>query len=310
MSDHILAPRAATADRPADLADLAELLEDSLLPTDGRSHAWLVLLGPPIGDEGRPLVHAAAAADPEVGSEPDETISLVPLDDGVCATPVDVLTGFIAPDGCRALGVVATATARRLDCPEYRRTPVFLVLLVDRSGRAVSRLLRMDGGGPYEPVDGADGLRGMLPDLCRRALGLPTAPPDTPPLLWWAQLWLDALLQQAAEAPGRPVPWTELVAHHPLHDIVDDDIATLGPAGFARAVQTVAARYDWERLRRIGLAGTGREIAAWMDEGCFARWTLGARPDVRDLLAALGSVLPGTAMRSVTAMLDRWGVPV
>jgi hypothetical protein len=47
-----------------------------------------------------------------------------------------------------------------------------------------------------------------------------------------------------------------------------------------------------------------------MDEGCFARWTLAARPDVVDLFAALRSVLPGTAVRSVAAVLDRWGVRV
>jgi hypothetical protein len=103
---------------------------------------------------------------------------------------------------------------------------------------------------------------------------------------------------------------------HPLDDLVRPGNEPAGghgadgpgPDGFARAIEAVVDRYDWERLRRVGLTGPDREVAAWMDEGCFARWTLGRNPEVPDLLAALRSLLPPEAVAPVATALDRWGI--
>jgi hypothetical protein len=143
-------------------------------------------------------------------------------------------------------------------------------------------------------------------------------------MTWWAQLWLDALVRDAAAEPCRPWTWPTLTMRHPLYDLVRPDDGSVGadraddgggpgpgrsgPDRFARAIEVVVAGYGWERLRRAALVGPNREVAAWMDEGCFARWTLGTNPEVSDLLAALRSLLPPDAVGAVAAVLDRWGV--
>jgi hypothetical protein len=72
-----------------------------------------------------------------VASDAEHLLSVLPLDDRT-GTPFEALTGFVAPAGCLAMGVVATGTARRCDRSEQPATPVLLVVLVDRTGRCVS----------------------------------------------------------------------------------------------------------------------------------------------------------------------------
>jgi len=292
MSDRTLAPRACSTDPVTDpvtdrLNDLAEVLVGALMPTDGEPHSWLVGVGPP--------------------APPEDAIHLLPLDP-VVDSPLASLIGLVAPDDWWALGMVATGTARHLDRPGRPPTDVLVVLLVDRSGRTVSLVPLLDGTGRYESLGVADGPEGVLLDLCRRAFGLPTPPPDQPPMTWWAQLWLDALLRDVAAEPRRCWTWPALVARHPFHDLLHPADGAEGADRFARAIEGVVAGYDWERLRRAAPAGPDREMAAWMDEGCFARWTLSTNPEVPDLLAALQSLLPPETVGPVSSVLDRWGV--
>jgi hypothetical protein len=273
---------------------------------------------------------------------------VLPLD-RLADHPVDALMGTVAPDDWSAIGVVATGRARRLDRPTAAMVPVLVVLLVDRSGAAVSLLPRLDGGGRYEAVEAGDGPEGLMLDLCRRALGLPTAPPGRPPLAWWAQLWLDGLLRDALAVPGRVWTWGDVLVRHPLHDLLDpdpdsDDCSTIGladrldldadpaagpavcadadrggvhehrsrcgpddaPVRFADAITSVVGGHGWDRIRRASAVGPGGEHAAWMDAGCFARWTLGKNLELPVLLAELRSVLPTPMVRSVAATLGRW----
>jgi hypothetical protein len=338
MSDHTRAPRACSTNR---LAELAEVLVGALMPTDGEPHAWLVRAGRPSGANHRAAGanHRAAGSDDLGGRRahescgatsgspvglappPVDDIGLLPLD-SITDSPLEVLLGLDAPDDWWALGLVATGQARRVDRPGQPTTDVLVVLLVDRTGRTASLVPRLDGTGSYEALEVTAGPEGVLLDLCRRAFGLPTAPPDQPPMAWWAQLWLDAILREAAIEPERAWTWPELMALHPLCDLLGTapepgeadvahgagDGAELDPDRFARAIEVVVAGYDWERLRRAGLAGPGRDITAWMDEGCFARWTLGLHPEAPDLLAALQALLPPEASGPISGVLDRWGV--
>lgn len=315
MSDHTWAPCACSTNR---LADLAEVLVGALMPTDDEPHAWLVRVGRS-GDGPRPAgptehagihghqrSHATSGSPVGLAAPPGDDIGLLPLD-SITDSPFDVLVGLDAPADWWALGLVATGRARRVDRPGQPTTDVLVVLLVDRTGQAACLVPRLDGTGAYEALEVTAGPEGLLLDLCRRAFGLPTAPPAQPPMAWWAQLWLDAILREAAGAPRRSWTWPDLMTLHPLCDLLPP-VDGSGADHFARAIETVVAGYDWERIRRVGLAGADRETAAWMDEGCFARWTLGLRPEVPDLLAALQSLLPPEAFGTVAAVLDRWGV--
>ncbi|HEX7132400.1 MAG TPA: hypothetical protein VF228_07485, partial [Iamia sp.] len=96
---------------------------------------------------------------------------------GLCALPEGVhpreaLLGHVVPPAWAASGVIAPARARSLDRPGDSGTATTVVMLVGRDGHVTSHAVGIDGveAGGEAPV-------GRIPDLLRRTLGLPTAPP-------------------------------------------------------------------------------------------------------------------------------------
>jgi hypothetical protein len=265
----------------------------------------------------------------------DVELGLLRVDRG--RHPVDALVGLVAdPDWC-AVGVAATGTARRLDGPPGPMR-VRTVHLVGRDGAWASRWT------PLEPLDGVGGAAsggrdspdrpaGRIDDACRRALGLPTDPPDTSTALLWTLRWLDAVVERAsvratasgraasgrARATGgghRPLRWDEVAALHPA-------VSTGGRGGpgrrcgipapeeVARRCLELALRRGWDDLRLACAEGTtaavevDAELAGWLDDGAFARWSLGAYPDVDDLRLAVGALLPPSVALAVEVVLAR-----
>jgi hypothetical protein len=51
----------------------------------------------------------------------------------------------------------------------------------------------------------------------------------------------------------------------------------------------------------------GPDVAAWMDDGMFARWLLGSRPDPVDVVVDLVDLLPPPLTRGVVEALQAWG---
>jgi hypothetical protein len=63
----------------------------------------------------------------------------------------------------------------------------------------------------------------------------------------------------------------------------------------------------WERLRRLH-ASRGDELAAWMDDGMFARSMVHGHPLVADLMKRAARRLTPDARARVEATLELWGL--
>lgn len=241
---------------------------------------------------GRSVVRARSGTD---GVE----LALRSLPHGV--HPADVLIGQVVPRRWTVVGVVATATAHHLD--DQSLTPAALVVLVDRDGHIAHRVEAGDGA-ELVPAGGVPP-SGRLVDLLLRSLGCPTAAPDVPPRQFWAALWLDAVVAEVAPGPDTPRTADELLALHPL----------IGGGLTAELVDALGERPDlsngpgWRALRELAATNTPArtpaeaalrdalgpivppDLAAWMDDGAFARWLIGALPPLNDLLAMTDSLL-------------------
>lgn len=239
--------------------------------------------------------------------------------------PLQALLGFVAPDAWWAMGLHCSGRATGLDAPPGASgapDAVRLTTFVDRSGGAGGVLRRTNG---VEALD--EPPSGVLGDCLRRALGVATPPPPPASVAWWVAVWLDRLVRALMGAvPGPVLPpgsWDEVAALHPAAAAL-----ALGrgvdPVRLASATRRVARLWPWARLRTGPgpvLAGAGAvspddrpgalpppAVAAWMDDGMFARWCAGALPDLLDACAHL--LPPGTWARleaSVTATLAAGG---
>ncbi|MBV9950878.1 MAG: hypothetical protein JO291_02925, partial [Acidimicrobiia bacterium] len=215
--------------------------------------------------------------------------------------PVDALLGFRAPPEVDALGVVVSGTAHHLGPPadpgdrdDLAALPggrVRIIQIHARDGRSASRL-RSIGTDPPPVVDtvAADG---DVADCVRRALDLPTPPPPHPPVVWWAIDWLDALLDHACRDPSRRWTWRDVAALHPLAGSHPPD----SPSSLVATVGERSEGLAWSGLRLAAADAAlaaegppcpiGPDLAAWMDDGMFARWLLGSRPEPVDVVVDL-----------------------
>ena len=179
--------------------------------------------------------------------------------------PVDELFGFRAPASWTAMGAVTYGWAAPLDGPATRpsahpeRCRARVTSIVDRRGREAVTTALDDGRVIDDP-----GVS-VLGDVLRRCLGAPTAPP--PPLRDLLDvLWVEALLADVDEVRR----W-------------DDALALRPPLT------------TWTHLRHVARDAPGfGEVAAWMDDGMFARWLLGGHPTLTLLLEEADRRLPKT----------------
>ena len=223
--------------------------------------------------------------------------------------PVDVLLGWRAPHEVDALGVAVTGTARSLDAgpgPDDLAGRVRIVQIHGRDGRSASRIRRV-GADPPQILD-TGAADGDVADCLRRAIGLPTPPPPCGPVAWWAIDWLDAVLEAVCREPSRRWTWAHVSRLHPRSGPLPPD----SPAALIELVAREGAGLDWSDIRlRVGAAGGSRcpigpELAAWMDDGMFARWLLGSRPDPVDVVVDLVDLLPPAVTRGVVEALQAW----
>lgn len=231
-----------------------------------------------------------------------ETPSWLPLDG---AHPLDVLLGFRAPPHWRALGVSCSGRSYALDgtdragrsepAPVGGPEPVQMTVMVDRDGGTAGVLRRGDHVSPM-----ADGPQGAVADACRRALGVATAPAPASTLGLWTLAWLDRVVDAAARqgVDDRFRSWSAVARLHAAADPVAPDGGAPSPAALAVAAAALAEAWPWARLRaEPGVADVpglpaSAELAAWMDDGMWARWLLAQLPAPDDLVAAVHALLP------------------
>lgn len=232
-----------------------------------------------------------------------ECFTWFPLDG---AHPLEVLLGFVAPLHWRALGVSCSGGARRLDAAGRPRRdasgapaepdPVVVTVLIDRSGAGAGLMRRDD---EVVPLPGPP--EGAVADACRRALQLPTAPPPASTVGLWTLAWLDRVVEVASAADGasRLLSWSALARLHAAAGPPDARPSTaLDPAALAASAAVLAEAWTWARLREdplvVDVPGPppSSQLAAWMDDGMWARWLLSRLPAADDLLGAVHALLP------------------
>jgi hypothetical protein len=262
-----------------------------------------------------------------VTGDPPE-VACRPLEDH----PLSALVGFTAPQDWRALGIRCNGRARRLQPPRTDDpgagavpTPVVLTMLLDRAGRGAGI---MRHGQVVTPLPGPP--EGVVADACRRALGLPTAPPPQDTIELWVLIWLDRLVETVAVLgrAERYATWETIAALHPAAPGQPAQTGrpqappsaaplepTAAPIALAEATRQLAEAWPWSRLRvDPDVADTAgpplpSDIAQWMDDGMFARWVLAELPELADLASAVDALLPPALATAVARTVTATGVP-
>jgi hypothetical protein len=251
--------------------------------------AWLIGVpdGPPVGGPAASHQHAVLSPLPE-------------------ADPPSGLLGLEAPPHWWAVGLLAPATTSPLT-GEGPTVAGRLVHLLARDGCEMT--LHVADAGRVEQLACAS--EGRVVDLCRRALGLATAPPPPDVTPYVVDVWLGTVVRAALVRPG--LSWSEVVRLHPALDPADpgDDTAPPRPAEMVAHTRQLGAALDWEKLRRTSIEHDRTPLgelsacdALWMDAGCFARWLRGESPRWADTMEILDGLLAPTASDRLWATLS------
>lgn len=240
-----------------------------------------------------------------VGDPPE--ISRRPLD---VDHPLDALLGFTAPDGWTAVGLHCSGSAFSVEEPSAEPLDVVFTFLLDRSGNGAGV---MRAGQTVTPLPGPP--QGFVGDACHRILGLPTPPPPDDTVDLWLRTWLDRLVDSVAFLghAGRFRSWDAVAALHPVATFAAD--CPIGaPIALADATRRLAEAWPWSRLRKEPeVADTpepplSRQITEWMDDGMYARWTLGGLPTIEVLAEAVTDLVPTAVTAAIIETVMATGV--
>lgn len=265
--------------------------------------AELVRLVDASGADARPDHHLAFHATEEGG---ELVLGVRPIPVGV--HPFAELAGLVAPGSWTIFGLQVHGTGHHLDHGTREHTTT--TFAVDRRGGEAA-VLRL-GDRCLEPGPGAEG---TIPDLCRRVLGLATPPPPARTRLLFALAWLDRLLEAWGDATQRRSLMRSFPSAAALHPAVAaPGEAPATPAALARLAGEHADAWPWSRLRAEPQAfappggALPATVTAWLDDGAYARWLLGAYPDPAvlavDVISLLGPVVGPEVQATLTGLLE------
>ena len=225
-----------------------------------------------------------------------------------------LLIGWTAPPECAAVGMVATGHARPLSegleslSLGHAGAQIRMCCIVGRSGE-VGWTLEGDGGRTWAEAPS----EGKMLDALKRCLGLPTPPPEVPAAEIHAAAWLSSVLEHAIKSPKR-LTWSDVTGLHPLARLLKGDL----PASYQGdrshtgdlddLVRIAANAWSWREIHSQACDGNldaliDRSLAAWMDEGMFARWLMGVVPGVDQLVGALAAYLTPSAAKRLRSVL-------
>lgn len=214
------------------------------------------------------------------------------------ASPEDALLGLRVCDSHDAVAVVATSVVRRRHDRRFERAQLAYAL---SRGRTSATRLRLDD----EDLVGVHP-QGWVVDACHRALGLATQPATAEPVDLTLSVWLERVLQHLlAGEPGPPLTWSMAAAMADPRQLSCASIAR-SPRRLARHIVATSPTWSIQRRRAcVGQLGAPvrPQIATWMDDAMFARWSLGLYPDLDDLRADVELLAPSAVGDGVAATL-------
>ena len=240
--------------------------------------------------------------------------------DDLGGNAVDALCGFTAPATWLGVGLATGGTARWVDDPDAPPRRAHVVHLVTRSG-ASGNVVQLEGEEPKHTTEhGPLAYAGRADDACRRALGLPTAPPSRSTLALWATVWLERVLGTEIERLASPATtmtssWQEVADLHPAIEVLlaaEPSLHDEAVRRLARLGQIHAEVQTWSAVRTACAAGrwSWPDIppawAEWLDDGAFSRWVLQSLPDLHDLVATVCELLSGRVGRRVASTVRAW----
>lgn len=261
----------------------------------------------PLGEEQPPiLVGVRDAGDLELRIPPERAGNVV-----------DALVGVDAPSDWSAVGLLSAGRAHHLGGDVDLAVPVPAVTaaprrvrighFVARTGTCVS-FLRFAGS---EAVFDNDRHEGRIDDVCRRMLGLATAPPGVTVEAYWASLWMQQVLAVSQGGDPEAARWGRIALLHPA-------AAGCGaPPSVPRLVERglgLAVAAPWALLRvraargTLEMPGIDPASARWMDEGMFSRWVTADLVPLGRLRAAVADSLPPATAEAVEVALRGWGL--
>ena len=226
--------------------------------------------------------------------------------------PLDHLLGFVAPETWSAMGLVCFGWAsppagdasglRPSEHPDRRRVRV--VSLLDRHGEERATATLDDGSVVDEPGVGT------VSDALRRCLGLATPAPPVGSGELFAAMWLSSVA-----ASDRRLTWTEAVMLHPAMQVRARAGRRPQVEELVSSGRSLARAMPWGELRLRAAAGVSdggigvsADLAAWMDDGMFARWVLGGLPPFTPLLRRCATVLAPEVLRRLRRTLRAWNL--
>jgi len=219
------------------------------------------------------------------------------------------LLGWVASDDCLGVGVVATGRAM-MDETAGSHSPaglrpgttpgVRLACLVSRDGEVGWRMVVPGGVSLDAPPS-----EGRLLDCLRRCFGLSTPPPPAGAGRVQVVVWL-LTVHDTIRRTGRRLSWREVAELHPVGALRAEpgSLHQAGPAAIPELIRIAGQAWSWETLRQGAARGAWGDdvvtpqLAAWMDEGMFARWILSELPTPEELVNRVRPhVSPSTARR-------------
>jgi hypothetical protein len=251
--------------------------------------------GDDVARRGRPLwVRVLDAPD----GDPDEGFALAMSDEP------EGLFGWEATADCQAVGMVATGRVQAL--PAARSAvgsahagQVRMACLVTRLGEIAWQVDRPAGTGSGAALNAP--AEGRILDCLRRCFALPTPPPPETPGRLQDVVWLVAVLDRASRLPRR-LNWSDVSRLHPVAQVLRTDLGERD-AELSGLLRLAGSAWTWEELRQQTAQQAllpdlvDPAMAAWMDEGMFARWVMAELPDRDELLTAVRPHLAPSAAR-------------
>jgi hypothetical protein len=248
------------------------------------------------------------------GADPEEGFALALSHDA------NGLVGWVATPDCQAVGLVATGRVYFLeggpwpprDAADPGRDRLRMACLVTRHGEVAWKTGVARGARGLDIPDEAP-KEGRILDCLRRCFALPTPPPPESPTRLQAIAWLVAIYDRTTKAAAGRLTWTEVSRLHPVAQVLRADLSGSGEGLLPGLLRVAGSAWSWEEFRRRAQGESGLDhivapgLAAWMDEGMFARWILSELPGTDELLAAVRPRLVPSAARRLSHALHECG---